>query len=618
MIMDENKDKDKLINSDKQASDDLMEDTIVFRREPDTIVSSRPANQQGQQRANPNQTGQNAQRTNQTARNAQRPNPARPQNIPTELQNTARVQGGAVIRPLKPQQPGYRTNTTQSPQQASNQRPTGQGSAQAQNQRPSGQGSTQSQNQRPTGQGNAQAQNQRPSGQAPVRQSPAQNQNPANRQYTGASQNQRPNGNTPTRANIQPIAQNQAQGQRKPDASPLPVVRQPAAKQPVRTTHDDFEIDEATWRKTPPKPPKQTSYVRESATSAIMSAVKAIVYIICVIAVSIPLAIFIINTANDIFAFVKEDKIISVEIPEYATIDEVGDILGDAGVIRYPWAFKLWSKLKEKDTPEFIAGTYEVSTQLNYDYLRSAFKKSTTRSTIRLTIPEGYTVDEIIDLFVSNGIGTKEGFIKAVNEVDYDFRFIDELSVSPDRTYRLEGYLFPDTYDFYTDATEAQVIYKLLDNFNKKFAEEYYARCEQLNMTVDEVITLASMIEKEAKYADEMGDVSAVFHNRLKSPATFPCLESDATIMYAIHHDTGSREDTLTGEDTKYDSPYNTYTHKGLPPGPIANPGMNSIRYALYPNDSNYYFFVSNSRGRMLFAETYAEHQKNIVIARSE
>ncbi len=355
------------------------------------------------------------------------------------------------------------------------------------------------------------------------------------------------------------------------------------------------------------------SALTDSATSAIMSLVKAVVYIVAIIIVSVGMSLFVINTANDVFKFVVDEKIVSVEIPEYATIDDVADALHDAGAIKYKWAFRLWSELKDSGAA-FIPGTYEVSTSLNYDYLRASFKENKNKFTeVRITIPEGLTVDEIIDLFVNeNGIGTREGFVDAIQNYDFDYPFLEGLEVSPDRIYRLEGYLFPDTYYFYKESSEATILAKMLDNFNNKFVDEYYARCDQLGLTVDEAIILASMIEKETRYADELGTVSSVFHNRLNNPATYPYLNSDATIMYAMQHDLGGRPDSMTGDDTDYDTPYNTYTYKGLPPGPIANPGLNSIKYALYPNKTNYYFFVSDSVGRTLFAATEREHLANI------
>ena len=355
-----------------------------------------------------------------------------------------------------------------------------------------------------------------------------------------------------------------------------------------------------------------------------MSAVKAVIYIVFVIAVSVPLSIFVVNTANDVFAFQKEEKIVEVTIPEYTTIEELGDILGEAGVIKYPWAFKLWTNIKERKNieagnyPEYVAGTYEVNTNQNYDYLRATFRKSTKRETVTIMIPEGATVDEIIELLVSNEVSTREELVDVINNYDFDYRFVKEITMTSDRYYRLEGYLFPDTYEFYKDSSAATAIDKFLQNFNKKFAEGYYDRCTDLGMTVDQAITLASMIEKEARYASDLGDVSSVLHNRMNHSATFPYLNSDATVAYAMQHDSGSRPDTLTGDDMTYDSAYNTYTHRGLPPGPIANPGLNAIRYALYPNSTEYYYFVSDSTGHMLYGRTEAEHLANIRTARSQ
>lgn len=438
--------------------------------------------------------------------------------------------------------------------------------------------------------------------QAPAKQNsvqaPVQNISPQNRASAALG------GHSPSQ--IKPLT---------PQKRPVPIQPTSAAQPQTakRGENDDFEIDEITY--TQKRRSKHESAAADSATSAVMSVVKAVVYIVVVIAVSVGLSIFVIDTTNDIFKFVVDDKIVSVTVPEYATIDDIADALYDAGAIKHKWAFKLWSNLKTKGkTVEFAAGTYELSTSLNYDYLRMAFRKNTgAHVEVRVTIPEGYTIDEIIELFVDEkGIGTREGFVDAIQNYEFDYPFLKDLNPSPDRIYRLEGYLFPDTYNFYQDSSEVTVIKKLLDNFNNKFVEAYYARCDELGLTVDEAIILASMIEKETRFADELGYVSSVFHNRLKYSASYPYLNSDATIMYAMQHDLGGRPDSMTGEDTEYKTPYNTYENKGLPPGPIANPGLNSIKYALYPNDTKYFYFVSDSNGRTLFAQTEPEHLANI------
>ncbi len=556
-----------------------------------------------------------------------------------DMQNTAKLQGGAVIRPLKSQTPQRPAASVQPQKPVPSQTLTPMQQAQKRQQMIRQQKAEQSTRQ---AQGTSAVKPQMPvQSQKPIQPSvphPAQqrsnvqqSQQPQKRPIAPQTrapqssaqpkstqnnvQTQRPVHIPPQRAvntNGQIPASSVLQSGRVGAPQPnLPVLKPQAKK---RTENDDFEIDERTWTRKSYLAKRDSAFV-DSATSAVMSLVKAMIYIVAVIAIAVGISVFIINTGNDVFKFVVDEKMVTVTIPEYASIEDVSDALYDAGAIKYKWAFNFWSKLKDSGA-EFIPGTYEVSTSLNYDYLRASFKESTRRTEVRITIPEGYTVDEIIDKFVDNGIGTREGFVDAIQNYDFDYRFLEGLEVSADRIYRLEGYLFPDTYNFYQDSTEVAVLTKLLDNFERKFVDEYYDRCIDLKISVDEAIILASMIEKETRFADELGYVSSVFHNRLKYSASFPYLNSDATIMYAMQHDLGGRPDNMSGDDTKYETPYNTYTNKGLPPGPIANPSLNSIKYALYPNESNYFYFVSDSVGRMLFATTEADHIKNINTAR--
>ncbi len=593
--------------------------------------TQRPANPQAQPQRPANAQAQPQRPANVQAQ-PQRPvnvqaQPQRPTNAQAQPQRPTNVQAQPQ-RPTNPQAQQQRPMNTQ----AQPQRPT---NAQAQPQRPT---NAQAQPQRPV---NAQAQPQRPANPQAQPQRPVNPQAQPQRPAGAQAQPQRPQNQSEQinwqRTPNQPERRPSPSGQGQPELRQISASQQSAQKyhplagnQPTQNDAGRLTTEELAYLRElqaqnmqlnsrSKKRQKKYSYAADSASSAVISLVKAIVYIIAVIAISVVLSVFAINTANDVFKFVGEEKIITVEIPEYATISDIADVLYEAKVIKYPWAFELWSNLKEDDEepPVFVAGTYEVSTMLNYDYLRSAFKNIKATTEVRITIPEGFTVDEIISLFVDEyGIGTREGFIEAINNYDYDYRFLDGLEVSPDRYYRLEGYLFPDTYYFYSTSTEVSVINKLLSNFNKKFIGEYYDRCTDLGMTIDEAIILASMVEKEAKYSDELGNISSVFHNRLKYNATFQYLQSDATIMYAIQHDTGDRLNTMTGEDTSYDSPYNTYKHRGLPPGPIANPGLNAIVYALYPNETEYFYFVANSQGRSLFAKTASEHEQNIIIAR--
>lgn len=360
----------------------------------------------------------------------------------------------------------------------------------------------------------------------------------------------------------------------------------------------------------------------KKSSSTLSSVIKAIVYIVCVLAAGIILAYYIITIGNDVFAFKKGETTAEIVLSNYETISDVADKLHNEGIIKYPSIFKLYASIRN-DSGEFLAGKYTVDTTMNYDTLLAKFKKSTSgRTIITLTIPEGYTVDDIIELFLSKGMGTYDGFVKAINEADFsNYEFIkrlEESDISKNRKYRLEGYLFPDTYEFYEDWDEERILQTFLDNFDKKFTGDYYERVDKTDMTVDEYITLASIIQSEAKYHDDMSKISRVFHNRLDNPATFPKLESDATVQYVLE----VRKPNLSYEDLKLDSPYNTYLYDGLPPSAICNPGADAILAALQPTDEteykNYYYFVSRSNGETLFAKTLAEHEKNKEFVKNE
>ena len=347
--------------------------------------------------------------------------------------------------------------------------------------------------------------------------------------------------------------------------------------------------------------------------NTVVSVVKAVVYIVFVLVISVFLALAIINIGNDVFSFVKSDEIVEIEIPEFATLDEVADVLFRNDIIKYPAIFKLYAVAKHSDT-DFLAGTYSVNGMMNYDTLLDEFKEKPETGTVDITIPEGYTVDEIIDLFVEGyGMGTREGFVEVIENGEFDYWFIRELEengVDENRIYRLEGYLFPDTYQFYKASSEWSIVNKLLKRFSQIFTKEYRAQCEVFGYTVDEMITLASMIEKEAGAPSEFFTVSSVFHNRLNAPWNFPKLESDATVVYQISHENGERT-AVTAADLDRDIPYNTYLYNGLPPGPIANPSASAMLAALSPQTTNYYFFIAN-RGVTYYSETKEQHEAYI------
>ena len=466
------------------------------------------------------------------------------------------------------------------------------------------------------------------SGQPPVRRTPIQN--PAQSGAGNSSvhvasaanpQSVREVQNMPASA---PVSAKKPPEPVRPVPTPQPVQRKFPEDGLMRTKTTDLapapSVKAASSVKKTEKAKKAEKKEREYAGSdeggnTVVSVIKAVVYIIFVLIVSVFLSITVIAVANDIYAFVKSDEVVEVTIPEYATLEEVSEILYKNDIIKYPTIFKLFA-VAEHDNGEFLAGTYSVTPMMNYATLLGEFKEKPVSGVARITIPEGYTTDEIINLMVANGIGTREGYEDVIQNYDFDYWFIDELEASgrtANRLYRLDGYLFPDTYEFYKNSSEATVIGKLLKRFSQIFTREYRDQCAALGYSVDQMITLASMIEKEAASPSEFFWVSSVFHNRLNNPWSFPKLESDATVLYIIAHDKGERPKTVTPEDLQYQTLYNTYMYEGLPPGPIANPSASALLAALSPVSSDYYYFYyMSSLGRTVYSATKPEHDAYI------
>lgn len=351
---------------------------------------------------------------------------------------------------------------------------------------------------------------------------------------------------------------------------------------------------------------------------------KAIIYLVFVLIAAVYCSYFAVTGINDMFALVSLEKEANVTVTEATTIDDVTEALKEQGVIKYPWLFKLYCEVYGDGTDvKLIPGDYSIPDNLNFsNILYRLTTVKVERTAVWVTVPEGYTVDQIIDLLVSKGIGTKEKYVDAINNYPYKHEFVqllDEMGYSEDRVYRLEGYLFPDTYEFYTDTAEYLVINRFLNNFNSRFwrfyDEEYKADVEAMGMTFDDIVTLASLVQMEAKHIIDYEPISYVFHNRLNHSNTYPFLESDATIQYFLD----ARKEDLTQEDLDTDNPYNTYLYPGLTPGAICCPGLDALEAAIYParpvdangKEINAYYFVSDVTGKTYYAQTNAGHNAN-------
>ncbi|NLX76990.1 MAG: endolytic transglycosylase MltG [Clostridiaceae bacterium] len=303
---------------------------------------------------------------------------------------------------------------------------------------------------------------------------------------------------------------------------------------------------------------------------------------------------------------IPKEQQIEIEIPEGYSAAEIAALLEKEGLVEYPWLFRFLSKLNGYDE-KYKAGKHIVSKELNYEGLMLVLTSNPVENPTKdIRIPEGFTVVELIDYLSERGYVDRNRFESLCRTKIKKYKFLENV---PDRKYPLEGYLYPDTYKIDVEWKEEEIVDRLLREFDSIFKPEYYERAEELGMTVDEVVTLASIIEMEAKYISDYKKISSVLHNRLNSRA-FPYLQVDVTLQYARIMAGLGRIQILTNKDKEIDSPYNTYTHQGLPPGPICSPRAEAIEAALYPEETNYFFFFSPPDGSVIYSETLTEHNR--------
>lgn len=296
---------------------------------------------------------------------------------------------------------------------------------------------------------------------------------------------------------------------------------------------------------------------------------------------------------------------IPVDIPMGSDTSTIAEILGEEGIIKKPQIFKIVSKLNGFDG-KYQAGTHVLKKGLELKTIMGILIGKPESQ--KITIPEGLTYKQIVKTFVKKGIAIEDKFDTSMKYEKYDYDFVKQIKNVNNREFILEGYLFPDTYEFAMNADEKTIIGIMLDNFNNKLTKEHYKRAKELGMSMDQIITLASVIEREVSTSADRRLVSAVFHKRLKSKDK---LQSCATLQYIFLNKEGKVHELITYADTEVDNAYNTYIHAGLPPGPICSPGMDSINAALYPDeDTDYKYFLAPGDGTTKFSKTYAEHEK--------
>ncbi len=288
----------------------------------------------------------------------------------------------------------------------------------------------------------------------------------------------------------------------------------------------------------------------------------------------------------------------TVTVKDGEGVSEVVQILRQENIIKNPVIFRLISKLGGYDG-NVQPGNLKIEDGMSYrDILELLITPN--RSATKIVIPEGYEVRQIAETLCEAGIADWNNFYAALNNDEYGYRFLENL---PERENKMEGYLFPATYEIPEGMSEHDIIDLMLSAFNNQFKDEYYQRAEQMGMTVDQVITMASIIERETDSEAERPKVAGVFYNRLIAGMK---LQSCATVQYVL----GERKPVLAIADTQIDSPYNTYKYAGFPLGPICCPGIACIEAALFPEDTDAYYFVQGNNGQHIFSRTYEEHIK--------
>ncbi|MEW4355351.1 endolytic transglycosylase MltG [Enterococcus faecium] len=307
----------------------------------------------------------------------------------------------------------------------------------------------------------------------------------------------------------------------------------------------------------------------------------------------------------------SDDQLVQVE--SGSSNKQIGEILEKDNIIKSGIVFNYYTKFK--NLTGFQAGYYQLAPNMTLDEIGKQLQEGGTSEPTKvadgkIAIPEGYDIDQIAERVAKVTGKDKKEFLDLVN----DETFFNELyqkfpellesaSKAENTKYRLEGYLFPATYDYYTSTSLKDLVIEMVNKTNTVM-QNYYSAIKQKNLTVQEVLTLASLVEKEGVKENDRKNIAQVFFNRIK--ANMP-LQSDISVLYAL----GEHKELVTYEDTAVDSPYNLYTNTGYGPGPFDNPSEEAIKAVLEPAENDYYYFVADtSTGNVYFAKTYEEHME--------
>ncbi len=377
--------------------------------------------------------------------------------------------------------------------------------------------------------------------------------------------------------------------------------KQPKAEAETPADEDEREEEVSSARHAKSKNKKEKSQY---------SVARGLFSFVVILAVCGALAYVLVAGALDFIALNKSDAKVDVEIPSGSSTAQIAAILEENDLIDQPLVFRLYSRVSGKDG-SYQAGTYSLSADMGYTQIMAIMIAGNPRETVDVVIPEGYRITQIAALLEEKGVCTSADFYDALINETYDFEFFNSIPQSSDggvyegRIYRLEGYLFPDTYNFYTESSGKTVINKMLANFDSKITVAMKSAMQSKGLTLDDVVIMASVTQREAASDTEMPKVTRVLYNRLES--SYTRLECDATGDYVA--------DLLPNTQNleAISNAYNTYKRFGLPAGAICNPGLKAIEAAIYPSeDENIkkcFYFANDTKGNTYYSKTFAQHE---------
>ena len=346
----------------------------------------------------------------------------------------------------------------------------------------------------------------------------------------------------------------------------------------------------------------QSDRRKRKKPSAGRTASLVLLYVAGVIGASVLLACVGWILAGDVLALNKEPKTVTITISNEDSFGDVVNRLEDEGLIEYKWLFKLFAAITGGGD-DVTMGTYTLNTDMDYRALLSGMSATyAPKAEVTITITEGMNLSQIFDLMEDRGVASKEDLMEQAANYDYAFDFLQDIPLGD--ANRLEGFLYPDTYQFYTPHNTVYAINKLLVRFDEVYDETMREQVANSGYSLREILTIASLIERETDGEDQ-DQIASVIYNRLNNPdaGTQGYLQIDATLVYI----NGGKQPTEA--DKSIDSPYNTYKYKGLPPAPIANPGKEAIQAALNPASTDYFYYALGDDGKHHYFKTYDQMQ---------